>query len=109
MRMLLLDRLGRLGEAYILDDWNPQLTDEYGCPILDLETHPLFPQPRRPLPRDCPDVRFMLDPFMVRPAPPLMTGWMDLAPESEGYKRSFKVFQDAIMCLTGRLVVALTK
>lgn len=98
----LIDRWGERDRVYVTDPTHPELTDEYGAPVLDLESNPFFPA-RQGISSN--PVKTYLDSFMCRPSPGLPTFWVDQPHMAETHG---KHFADAISVLTGKILVGLS-
>ncbi len=101
IKLLLLDIHGELSVAYIRNDLEPVLTDEFGQALLDLDSNPFYPQSyTRPKLTDHP-AKAVLDSFMCRPyCPPLNVSWVSMG--DAVWQVHFPPLADAMMALTGK-------
>ncbi len=108
MRIDLIDRDGDPSSVWILDPITPELTDELGCPALDMASHPAFPQPYGPILSSDHPVKRVMDSFFMRPAPALHFVWLD-HPDSKAYQIHYELLDLAMWMMLGKRITGVTK
>lgn len=108
MKMTLLDRFGRSQDVWIHDPIDdPKLVDEQGRSVIDLT--PLgFPVMRELPGKNDPKWKGITDALLMRPSPGLPTWWI-ANKDSKAYTVFFDIFTEAMLHLTGKLLVDVSK
>lgn len=109
MKFTLLDHWERTQEVWVHDPSCPVLVDDRGRRVLLLEDVGFPLRYERPSPED-PFCKKITDSFMMRPAPRLpSTSWIDYPEDDKIYQFHFLRFQEALLLLTGKLLIGVGK
>jgi hypothetical protein len=106
MKLELIDQFGREQTLYVESPLEPVLTDERGNRVVDYGT--MFPQPRGISRASDPPFKYIVDAFLQRPSPGLALTWLDMEGTS-AWDSMFRVWREAIMVMTGKLLVRVSK
>lgn len=104
MKLELVDRFGRETTLYVRNTTEPVLTDEQGREVIDFRD--LFPQKREPPKKDDPKAKRIIDAFIQRPSSGIYDWWCDVP---SAYEATFPSWQEAMMIMTGKLLVRVSK
>jgi hypothetical protein len=101
--LFLMDRDEEITE-FLLDCDYSELTDQFGSPAIDFEGHP-FVQTQ---PTSKNHTNAFLDAFLLKPSPGVSFEWLE-SENVDVYKSNLEGFKEAILLLTGKLVVGIYK
>jgi len=108
--LTLIDRDNEI-TGIVLDRQTPALTDEYGHPTIDFDTHP-FVQSWKPGLAEADDnpslTKTFLNAFLLKPSPGLPSAWLE-SEDPEVFEAHMDAFLEAMNLLTGKQVIGVHK
>ena len=104
MKLEFVDKFGRETILYVQSPSEPVLVDERGREVIDFQD--LFPQNRELPKRGDSKPKRILDAFVQRPSSGVSIWWFD---NEYSYEATFPSWQEAMLIMTGKLLIRVSK